>query len=267
MSYFGRPTETFDAGQTEAFEPPEAVDPVYAGPPEAVDPVYAGPPEPAEGYQTAEPAESGGSPSVGARLADFRERVVRALHSLDRGPVDQPQLPAGSERAPHDELLSEVSPAVNDSRLPIGPFGYSRGAVDERVAALESEIAMREQELRELRDSKPAISITDEIERLGEQTASILVVAHGQANETTRRAQEEADRCLADAALNANLLTEEAKRRLQEIDNDTDAVWRERARLLDDARDVGLALIALSEEAAERFPPEVKTSEVPQAAD
>ena len=255
MSYFGKPTETLDDGQTEAFELPAAFDPVYAG----AD-------EPAVGEEAVEIADSGHSQSVGARLADFRERVVRTLQSLDRGPADQPQLGAGSDQAP-EELLSEVSPPSQDARLPVGPFGYSRGAVDERIATLEQGIATLEQELCQLRDSKSPISITDEIERLGEQTASILVVAHGQAHETTRKAQEEAERCLADATLNANLLTEEAKRRLQEIDGDTDAVWRERARLLDDARDVGLSLIALAEEAAERFPPEVKTTEVPQATE
>jgi hypothetical protein len=261
MSYFGRQTETLDAGQTEAFELPAGVDPVYAGASGApAEPLAAG-----EAVQTIDPSV-GQDQSVGARLAGFRERVVRALQSLDRGPVDQPQLEAGTEQAP-EELLSEVSPPSHDARLPIGPFGYSRGAVDERIASLEQEIATLEQELHGVRDSQPPISITGEIERLGEQTASILVVAHGQAHETTRKAQEDAERCLADATLNANLLTEEAKRRLEEIDGDTDAVWRERARLLTDARDVGLALIALAEEAAERFPAEVRTTEVPQAGE
>jgi DivIVA protein len=278
MSYFGNPTEPSDPGQTapfepfaaeptddvrqpEAFEPPAAAEPPPAfEPPSAFEPVYAGTNEPIAGDEA---GESFGH-SVGARLADFRERVVRALHNLDRGPVEHPQLEAGTE---HHELLSQVPPRSDDARLPIGPLGYSRGAVDERIAALEQEIVTLEQELQELRDSKAPVSITEEIERLGEQTASILVVAHGQANETTRKAQEDAERCLADAALNANLLTEEAKRRLEQIDTDTDAVWQERARLLDDARGVGLALIALAEEAQERFPPEVKTSEVPQAAD
>lgn len=250
MSYFGNPTEPSDAGQqTEAFEPATAVDPVYAG---------------EDRPAVSDEAVEGAGPSVGERLAGFRERVVRALHNLDRGPVEHPQLAAGAE---HEELISEVGPRSDDDRLPVGPFGYSRAAVDERIATLEEQIVTLEQELKQLRESKAPVSITDEIERLGEQTASILVVAHGQANETTRRAHEEAEQCIADATLNANLLTEEAKRRLEEIDADTDAVWRDRIRLLDDARNVGLSLIALAEEATERFPPESKTNEVPQAVD
>ncbi len=145
-----------------------------------------------------------------------------------------------------------MTPRVEDARLPVGPLGYSRAAVDERIAALESEL----DELR--RTEAPPISITDEIERLGEQTASILVVAHDQATETTRRAQEQADRCIADAAANAVAMTEQAKHHLRELDTETDAIWQERAKLLDDARTVGLSLIALAEEGLERFPAESK---------
>ena len=68
-----------------------------------------------------------------------------------------------------------------------------------------STLAELERELDELREpgEAPPTSITEEIERIGEQTASILVVAHDQAHETTRLAQEQAERCIADAAANA----------------------------------------------------------------
>ena len=48
------------------------------------------------------------------------------------------------------------------------------------------------------------------------------------------------------------------------LDSETDSVWRERERLLEDARNVGLALIALAEEAAERFPAEVRVTDARQ---
>jgi cell division septum initiation protein DivIVA len=135
----------------------------------------------------------------------------------------------------------------------VGPFGYNRSAVDQYVGELE-------RELEDLRSSRPepAVSITQEIERLGEQTASILVVAHDQANETTRRAQEQADRCIADAAANAVSITTQAREQLRELDSETDAVWQERHRLIDDARGTAAALIALADNAAERFPEDDK---------
>ena len=110
------------------------------------------------------------------------------------------------------------------------------------------------------------MSITEEIERLGEQTASILVVAHDQAHRTARLAQEQADRCIADAAANAVAITEKAKQDLRSLDEETDSVWQERARLLEDARNVGAALISMADAAIERFPAEAKGSETPLAA-
>jgi hypothetical protein len=208
---------------------------------------------------------------VGSRLTDFRDRISRAMTNFDRGHAAHPSLepgePAGAgyyqpetlyeqpdallEPPEAHEVIGDVTPRVEDSRFPVSPLGYHRGAVDERISALE-------QELEELRNENSPISITEEIERLGEQTASILVVAHDQAHETTRQAQEQADRCIADAAENAVAMTEQAKRNLRELDNETESVWRERARLLDDARSVGLSLIALAEEGLERFPEEEK---------
>jgi cell division septum initiation protein DivIVA len=161
--------------------------------------------------------------------------------------------------APEPETESEPAttkggeppaPSDNDesTRFPLAPFGYNRGAVDEHLARLE-------RELEELRGKHaPMASITDELERIGEQTASILVVAHDQANETTRLAQEQAERCVADAAANAVQMTADAKAKLRDLDAETDAVWRERERLLEDVRVVSAALANLANQASERFP-------------
>ena len=98
------------------------------------------------------------------------------------------------------------------------------------------------------------LSITEEIERLGEQTASILVVAHDKAHETARQAQEQADRAVREATAGAERITSEAQRRLRELDEETDAVWRERERLLEDVRVVSQTLSALADDASARFP-------------
>ena len=77
-------------------------------------------------------------------------------------------------------------------------------------------------------------------------------------------AAAQAERCVADAAANAVTITARAQRRLHELDAETDAVWRERERLLDDVRAVSAALAALAEQASERFPAEVAPA--PEAA-
>ncbi len=219
--------------------------------------------------------------SVGESLSATREslsatagRVGRWLHSLDRRPefdaapqqnpvaeltagpaeADQPiAAEAEPDQTPGDELQGREVPALDDDRqfgvrFPTAALGYNRQAVDEHIAALESEIA----ELRNVIEPPPTIN--EEIERLGEQTASILVIAHDKAHETARRAQEQAARAVRDAARNAERITVEAERRLRQLDEETDAVWRERERLLDDVREVSRTLATLVDAAAERFP-------------
>ncbi len=135
-------------------------------------------------------------------------------------------------------------------RFPVVRRGYDRDAVDEYIAELEREL----DDLRAGREASGAV--TAEIERIGEQTVAILRVAHEQASDTTRRAQEEADRCLSAAASNAVAITEEAKAQLRQLDAETDAIWRERARLLEDVRQVAASLSTLAEDALERLPGE-----------
>jgi hypothetical protein len=206
----------------------------------------------------------GARPRVGARMTHLRDRVRDALTGLELGQVARP----GTSDADPDEtqlfdVLDDVpgaAEAVAPSRFAVAPLGYSRPAVDEHIAALERQLS----ELRATRaDEKPTVSITEEIERLGEQTASILVVAHDQAHATTRLAQERAERCVTDAADNASAITEQAKRRLDALDVETDVVWQERARLLADARAVAEELTAMVQRAEERFPEEERAADVP----
>jgi DNA repair exonuclease SbcCD ATPase subunit len=166
-------------------------------------------------------------------------------------------LPAADDLAPPPEYsMPQVAVQRNDddreddgrSRFPTAALGYSRQAVDRHVAELEAEVGR----LRD-RVGEP-VSITEEIERLGEQTASILVVAHDKAHETARRAEQHAAQAVTDAARDAERITGEAERRLRELDEETDAVWRERERLLEDVRVVSRTLAALADDACERFP-------------
>jgi len=195
------------------------------------------------GVQEADAADE----AVRSPFSEIAGRFANWMTGADRLPVEEtdaaeePEMGNGAEPLP---------PADDDesARFPVAPFGYSRAAVDEHVTKLE-------RELEQLRAKQaPMASITDELERIGEQTASILVVAHDQAHETTRLAEEQAERCVADAAANAVQITAEAKAKLRDIDAETDAIWRERERLLEDVRVVSAALANLANQASERFP-------------
>jgi DNA repair exonuclease SbcCD ATPase subunit len=211
------------------------------------------------------------------RRPEFDAHVRRdPLAELNPGP-DMPaaqdlpaadDVPAADELAPPPEYsMPQAALQRNDDdheddgrgRFPTAALGYSRQAVDRHVAELEAEV-------RRLRDrvGEP-VSITEEIERLGEQTASILVVAHDKAHETARRAEQHAAQAVTDAARDAERITGEAERRLRELDEETDAVWRERERLLEDVRVVSRTLATLADDAAERFPAAEPTSAIAMA--
>jgi cell division septum initiation protein DivIVA len=181
------------------------------------------------------------------RIAD---RLVRTFGGFDRTKAELPRW-EGPADPPYD-AEGDGPPWSNETeeRFPIVPDGYDPEAVDRYLCRLEAEL----DELRR-RGSQPN-AIAAELKKLGEQTSAILQVAHDQAAETTRRAQTEADRCLADAAANAVAMSESAKRKLRQIDTDTETLWRERTKLIDDTRALAAELAKVAEAAALRFPPE-----------
>jgi len=193
--------------------------------------------------------------SPGTFFADLGDRLAKGFTAIDRpadeeGGWDSDQY--GYE--PYEEpdqptAVADALPWEQDrKRFPTALHGYDREAVDAHLAALEREMA----DLRAQRSPAPAIE--EELERLGAETSAVLRVAHEQAAEITRRAQVQADRCVADAAANAVAMTEEAKRKLRQLDTETDAVWSERGRLIEDVRNVATALFSLAEDASDRFP-------------
>ncbi len=198
---------------------------------------------------------------AGSRFADIGDRLARTFGGFDRSdpdrvvgwvPSDEPDYPVET----HAAALWEPG----DPRFPISRHGYDRAAVDDHIGELERELS----ELRTQRSL--ATPVAAEIDRIGEQTSAVLRVAHEQAQQTTFRARAQAERLIADAEANAAAITEEANRQLRRLDGDTDAVWQERDRLIQDVRDVANALVTLAQSAADRFPPEAEKLTPPVAA-
>jgi vacuolar-type H+-ATPase subunit H len=198
--------------------------------------------------------------SAGSRLAELGDRLSKTFGSTDRVKPEAPGWEADGDLEYAGDDTVDVAEPFEEPRFPIARQGYDRHAVDEHVADLERELA----QLRA--GERSDISVAAEIERIGEQTSAILLVAHDKAQETMHQAQEQADRCMTDAASNAVAITEEASRRLRQLDSETDSVWRERARLIDDVRHVSSALAMLAQEAGDRFPAEPDRTETPSPA-
>ncbi|MGI8862837.1 MAG: DivIVA domain-containing protein [Solirubrobacteraceae bacterium] len=158
-----------------------------------------------------------------------------------------------------DSLTTEFAPVFDQvlPRFPVARHGYDCAAVDEYVAELEQELAELDGELVALRDAAPLTSETAaEIERLGKQTSGILLAAHDGAQEIARLAQEQADRCISDAAANALAITTEANQRVSELQNQIASLGRERNQILNDVRQAADALSSIAGDPPESLLPE-----------
>jgi vacuolar-type H+-ATPase subunit H len=201
----------------------------------------------------------------GIRFGDLSDRLARAFTGTERKDESWQEPGSPEEYALRDEREPEWEQVV--PRFPVVKQGYDTAAVDAHIADLEQELSELDRELSELRAHVPAENqVEEEIQRIGEQTSAILLAAHDKAQETTRHAQEQADKVLKDAAANAIAITKDANRKLHELETEKLSVWRERARLLEDVSNLSNALSRLSTEAGKRFPVEPKVTPLPVAA-
>jgi cell division septum initiation protein DivIVA len=199
--------------------------------------------------------------SPGTFFADLGDRLARGFSSFDRPQQKEPEWePDEADWEPYEEEFDQPTEAVDPlppaepsrKRFPTALHGYDRDAVEDYIDGLEQELGQMAAKLSAQR--QPTSTIEAELTRVGEETSAILRVAHEQAAEITKRARVEADRCIADAAANAVKMTEDAKRNLRQLDSETDAVWAERVRLIEDVRNVATSLFSLAEDACDRFP-------------
>jgi cell division septum initiation protein DivIVA len=138
--------------------------------------------------------------------------------------------------------------AVVNADFPAALRGYDRLAVDAYVQQTRQLVA----ELQATRS--PEAAVRRALERVGEQISGILQRAHETAEEITAQSRREAEERLEKARIEAAEILAGAHRRVTDLDAETDRIWAERHRIIDDARELAQQLIALAEPAAERFP-------------
>jgi cell division septum initiation protein DivIVA len=157
-----------------------------------------------------------------------------------------------------DEMsLSDVEPELGaidayhtheEPPFPLVIRGYDRRAVDEYLEATSARLA--EIEALQL----PSVAVKEALERVADDTGGILKEAHETADGVMTRAREEADRLVSEAREEADRTIASAAARVRQIGIDTDALWQERLRLIEDAQAVSVSLAQIADEAAARFP-------------
>lgn len=150
------------------------------------------------------------------------------------------------------------------------PLGYDRREVDafvERTARrLDDALAAR----------SPDAAVREALDRLGEETSSVLQRAHQIADEVTARSQADADEVTARSRAEAEqrrlqaehegaAIHRAAEERVKTFNSELEMLWQERQRLLNDLDRISEQLRALVTEADERFPEEQAPPEEPVA--
>ena len=163
--------------------------------------------------------------------------------------------------APLATLPRDHVAAVADVDFPTALRGYDRLAVDAYVQKTSQLVA----ELQATRS--PDAAIRRALERVGEEVSGILQRAHEAAAQITFQSRSEAEDRLEAARQEAAQVVTAAEKRVRELDAETDRIWAERHRIVEDTRDLAQELLTLTDSAANSFPAEADgADEEPVAA-
>jgi DivIVA domain-containing protein len=170
------------------------------------------------------------------------------------------QSSASSEHALMQEITAPLStlpddpvPVVADVEFPVVLRGYDRDSVDDYVRRTSQLVA----ELQTTRS--PEAAVRRALERVGEEVSGILQRAHDTAGRITAQSRSEAEDRLEAARQEAAQIVQRAEDRVRELDAETDRIWAERHRIVEDTRELARELLTITDSAADRFPadPEV----------
>jgi cell division septum initiation protein DivIVA len=142
-----------------------------------------------------------------------------------------------------------------ERRFPWSLRGYRRSAVDQHIAELERELRELDHELVELRATATLREeVANEMRRIGEETAGVLIEAHSRREAISRAAEEEAQRLVAEATAKATAITAESEARVRELEAQREAVHLERDRLLQNALAASAAIADAVQGAHQQIP-------------
>jgi hypothetical protein len=160
-------------------------------------------------------------------------------------------------RAGEDERTRELTVPLTpsgtqsltaDPDFPVVLRGYDRIAVDAYVREANRLV----EDLQATRS--PDTAVRRALERVGAEVSAILQQAHEAAAQITADARNEAQQLGEQAAREAAAITAQGRSQVMELGADTERIWTERQRIVQDARALAGELAALAA-AADRLPP------------
>jgi DivIVA domain-containing protein len=159
------------------------------------------------------------------------------------------------------QTLPDDPLALVEADFPSAMRGYDRHAVDDYV----EQVSQLVDELHATRS--PEAAVRRALERVGDQISGILQRAHETAEQITSQSRTEAEDRLEHSRREGASIIDAAEQRVRELDADADRIWAERQRIVADAEDLSGQLLAVTRDAAKRFPAEeTRVAVEPEAA-
>lgn len=150
------------------------------------------------------------------------------------------------QQAPEERFHRNAAERIREHSFPLAVRGYDRQAVDDFVDQVADLVA--ELEGRQTRETV----VQRALDQVGEETAGILQRAHQAADELAARSRSQAEGRIQRADREAELMRRQADEYAEKVIVDTQLLWDERQRLLDDLRQLADEVLATADEAAER---------------
>ena len=138
---------------------------------------------------------------------------------------------------------------VRAAQFTIVMRGYDRAAVD----AWREEIAQLVERLEEAQPRDAAVKRA--LDEVGQETSAILQRAHESADEIAARSRSQAEGRLQRAEQEAELTVREAEERVEQLEDDNRAMWEQRARLIEDMRQLADEVLNVADDALDRMEP------------
>jgi hypothetical protein len=163
---------------------------------------------------------------------------------------------AADEHAILQEITAPLASLPEDPLMLVGDVDFPRVRRGYDPLAVDAYVRRTTQLVAELQSKhSPDAAVRRALERVGEQISGILQRAHETAEQITTQSRREAEDRLQRAREEARAMAVAGEQRIKDLDADTDRIWAERLRIIEDARELAAQLIALADTAAERFPP------------
>jgi DivIVA domain-containing protein len=168
-----------------------------------------------------------------------RQGILHDMADSETGDLDVQQ-------EPEQRFHRNSAERIREHTFPLAVRGYERQAVDDFVEQVADLVA--ELEGRQTRETV----VQRALDQVGEETAGILQRAHQAADELAARSRSQAEGRIQRADREAELLRRQADEYAEKVVVDTQLLWDERQRLLDDLRQLADEVLATADDAAER---------------